>query len=651
VLSISKNSEILFSVGVLSSAVQCIFLREYLAVFSGNEFIVGIILALWLCPTGLGSLFGSRVRNAENLTNALDHYTFSQINIYRTLALLVVLSVIGLFSIRASRLVVSSGQMIGPLQVLAVLVVSEAPFGFINGYLFGALSGKALQTVNPYGFESFGALSGALLTYACIMLNAENAIIVGLASAPCLFILRKIPAMMIALLAIMSAMFFMNTGSMHWKYHFPFSSVSYGQEGEIVSVEKTNDTTYMLNGTLYKSIAQKQFLEQAVHLPLATRAFPKNVLVVFDRGHSRELKKYPGVSVDCIESEPRLASPGSNIVSPESFKSNKRYDAIFLGSGMPQTAATGRLYSISFFKKMKTLMTDSGIFSFSLPFSENYLSATEKRMKDVLKSTLNKAFSNVLIFPGDGYTFLASDKAMTFPARPHVKTDYLETSIMPSVSAERIASANEKPSVTFINRADKPIGLLFGLMLWTDLFEKQCWGIILFLVILFVALFIALPKSKEALSLGSTGFVVGTYSIALLLLYQSIYGLLYSRVSLFFCFLTCGFICGTLVKKLPYSDVVIGVFCFASLGLLSGISYPPAILFYCAHLCIGILAGAQFVSMKKTAPGTLYAADCVGGAFGMAFSTAGIALFGITNVAAGLCAVKAIVWVIGMMRR
>ena len=580
---------------------------------------------------GLGSLWGSRsmIGSHASLPRALA-------------SLLIVLAISGLYCIRASRLFFSPGELIGPLFVSGLLLLSEAPCAFASGYLFGALSRNQTQPLNPYGIESFGALLGAFVTFACVLLYRNNITIIALASVPFVFFLIKRPKLLAPALAAIALKFFMNASSMHWKYPFPFSGIVYGREGEIVSIKTGNDVTAMLNGALYKSTAEKPFLEQAVHVPLSARPFPQNVLVVFDKGHCNELAKYPGVIIDCLESEPLLALPGCIISAPESFRTEKHYDAVFLGSGIPQTAAANRLYTVSFFKRMKSLMTDSGIFSFTLPLSENYLSPAENRMSDVLKSTLAAVFKHVLVFPGNGFTFM--DIPISIGKKPQVKTDYLESSILPSVTAERIAAANKKPSETMMNTSNKPLSLLLGLTLWIELF-KGTWPIVaLLLVMLLFASILILPKTKDMLSIGSTGFAAGIYSVALLMLYQSTYGLLYSRVSLLLCCLTCGFMIGTLLKRLPFADLLVGIYCIASLGLLSFFPYPPALLFFAAHLGIGVLAGGQFASIKNSSMGTIYAADCVGGALGMALTIVIIPLFGVWAVAGGLCAIKCIVW-------
>lgn len=618
--------------GLLSAAVQCIFIREYLAVFSGNEFIIGLVLSLWLIATGFGSLIGQKVLRPNTGFAAL---------------VLIVLAVAGILGVRASRLFFMPGELIGPLPVFVLLILTEAPFGFINGYVFGILSKSMKRPANPYGFESLGALAGSLITFVCTLLYVKNIFICICASVPLLIIIGFKKRYVLPALAVMALMVAMDARTMHWKYNFPFSHVVYGREGEIAVIQGAGDTTVMLSGAVYKSTLEKPFLEQAVHVPMAQRQSHRAVLVVFDKGHGAELAKYTGLIVDRIESEPRIASPGSIIAAPETFNTSQRYDVILLGAAVPQTTAASRFYTTSFFRHMKSLMPDSGVFSFTLPFSENYMGPAEKKLYDVLYRTLGDVFNSVLVFPGEVYTFMASSKPFPASWKPRVKTQYLGSMIIPSVTAEHMAEANKPPMAGPINTANKPFSLLLGLTLWTELFKGTTLLVAVVLGALLIALIGILPKSRDILSIGSTGFAAGVYSVALLLLYQSTYGLLYSRISLLLIMLACGFFLGTLFKHLRQSDLFIGLYCLVSLGALAIIPCPPALLFFCAHLGIGVLCGAQFVSRKNTPAGVLYAADLFGGAAGMALcSTVFVPLFGVFAVAAGLCGLKTGVWIV-----
>lgn len=623
------SSRFICASGLVSAATQCVFIREYLAVFSGNEFIVGLVLSLWLVPAGLGSLAGRKAASMNPGLAAL---------------LLIVLATAGATGVRAARLFFMPGALIGPAPVLGLCIFTEAPFAFVNGFVFGSLSKKS---ANPYGSESLGALAGSLMTFAFVLAYGKNVFILVCASAILLIMigLKKrytAPALVACALLVVS-----DDRTMQWKYGFPFSHIVYGREGELAFMIRDRDTTVMQNGVVYKSTMERPFLEQAVHVPMAQRPSHRAALVLFDKGHCAELAGYEGLSVDRMESEPRLASPGAIIAAPETFIFPRRYDVVLLGAAAPQTAAASRFYSVSFYRRMKSLMPDSGVFSFTLPFSENYMGPAEKKLYDVLYRTLAGVFKSVLVFPGEVYTFMASDKPFSVSWKPRVKTQYLESMIIPSVSAERLAGANKPPGPGPVNTANKPYSLLLGLAMWAGLFKAASLFVCVVLGALFIAIIAILPKSKDSLSISSTGFAAGVYSVALLLLYQSTYGLLYSRISLLLMMLTCGFSLGTLFTRFRQSDLFIGLYCLGSLGSLAIIPYPPALLFFCAHLGIGVLCGAQFISRKSAPAGVLYAADLFGGAAGMALcSTVLVPLFGVIAVAAGLCGLKMVVWIV-----
>ena len=64
---------LVFATGFAAAAVQTLFLREYLSIFSGNEIVIGVVLALWLGATAAGSLIGARP--AISLASPLTSYT------------------------------------------------------------------------------------------------------------------------------------------------------------------------------------------------------------------------------------------------------------------------------------------------------------------------------------------------------------------------------------------------------------------------------------------------------------------------------------------------------------------------------------------------------------------------------------------------
>jgi hypothetical protein len=173
---------------------------------------------------------------------------------------------------------------------------------------------------------------------------------------------------------------------------------------------------------------------------------------------------------------------------------------------------------------------------------------------------------------------------------------------------------------------------------------------ILFIVL--IIMLIILPRSLSVLSVSTSGFTTGIYSIGILLCYQATYGSLYSEISLLLIALNIGFVIGAKIRKFLYSDVLIGVYCIASFFLLGIVHQPPKILFLLCHAGIGVLSAGQFVTRKDINPGILNTADLSGGIFGMALaSTMLIPLYGIIPVAIGIFIVKLILEIVVVILR
>jgi hypothetical protein len=290
---------------------------------------------------------------------------------------------------------------------------------------------------------------------------------------------------------------------------------------------------------------------------------------------------------------------------------------------------------------MRLLTGESGIFSFTLPFSENYLSDVEKKLKDLIQTTLLSVFRYVIVIPGNGYTFVASDTKISWPVIVSVKTDFLESYILPSITEQRISQANNRLDSVSINSINKPIALYFAQKQWLGLFGTpllyaiSCIGLLVLIILIFI------PKTSAVLSVGSTGFITGVYSISLLIIYQFSHGALYAMICLLMFGLSVGFVAGSTIRKFPFSDITIGLYVSVTLLILTIIPNPSLGLFLLFHAGIGFISAAQFVSRKGTPWGGLYAADIAGGVAGMALcATVLIPYFGIQMVAIGLLVIK-----------
>lgn len=624
-------SRTMFLAGIAGLAFQCVYLREYLTVFAGNELVVGVILAVWLASNAAGSAAGSRARAPS---------------IGAVVAALAIAGPIGLTVIRVVRLVFAPGSLIPPAAIVPILVLSEAPAAFLLGFLFGALAKAGGRTAAVYGAENAGNIAGSIVVLAAVAAGLPAHWVCALCAVPLLLLLK--PGTWPAVVALPAVLALAGGATAQWKYGGQAARIHAGRQGEIALVARGGDSTWMLNGTEYRSTIGGVALEQAVHVPMAQRDTVRRVLVICDRGYSRELARYGGVSVDIVEPEPALARGRVVAGTPESVGQGKHYDAIILGNGLPDNIATGRFYTRQFFSRMKALCAPGGVFSFSLSLSENYLSPAEEELAAALRATLGSVFRNVLVFPGEGYTFMGSDGPLTCAIAPRVPTDYLESFVLPAMRDESIASVNAPlppdPGRRRICSVDRPAVMFMGLRRWSELSGFPTAALAAALVMLAAIAAVTLPRNRETLSVGTSGLAVGAYSVLLMLLFQADHGTLYSQVTILLASLAAGFALGSRVRRFPCGDLAIGLYAAGTLALLALWPYPPAWVFCGAHAGMGFLAGAQFVTRTRTAAGMLSAADLAGGVVGMVACSIWLApLVGVTWTALGIGVLKAAV--------
>lgn len=624
-----ESLRVVFCTGLFASVVQCVYLREYLSVFMGNELVLGFVFAIWLFSTAAGSMFGNisgKWRGPWSETA------------------LIISGLAGLLGIRMSRLFFEPGTAIPPTAIIIIILVTEITTSFFGGYIFGTLANAARGKSNVYCAENVGGIAGSALVYLLTLVGTANSYLFVFAIIPTLFILKKKP-MVVAVLVVGSIMLVgFDKKTISCKYAGEVSGVHYTREGEAVFVSHGEDTTLLLNNNVYRSNVDEGTLEQAVHIPMGHRRDVNRALVIFDRGYRKEFEKYKRLQIDVIETLPFVASGGSIITAPEQYRPAERYGFIILGAGFPENVAVNRFYTVSFFNTIKSLLVPGGIFSFTLQFSENYMNMQERELYGTILNTLRRSFRYVRVFPGIGYTFIASSEPLNDKDTTLVETQYLEPFILSAMTAARIEDANTIVGTVGVNTTARPTALLFALRSWMVRYGMSARMLGVVLVVMFLTVVVFLPKSIGVLSVATSGFSVGVYSIAVMMLYQAVYGTLYSQVALLLMALTAGFVLGSKIKRFPFSDISIGVYLFLTLILLSSISQPAQTLFFIANLSAGVISGAQFVTRENISIGILNAADLFGGVFGMALTTTIlIPLYGIVPVAFFILAMKVMV--------
>ncbi len=610
--------------GLFSSVAQIIIIRELFAVFSGNEFLLSISLSVWL----LSSALGNRISPA-----------FLKIKLPWLIFLYLLSSVGAIFVIRAMPGFLFPGELYSPVLITGVVVLAEVPCSLLAGTLFGVLAsnnyGKLL-----YRWDNAGTIAGLTLISCAIYYNTTHLLIILLSAAfllPALWKKRFIFSLAIASLLIF---LLIEPQSNIWKYKGRVSSVIYGREGEIAIDNDRN--VILLNNRVYRTGYPLPFIEQAVHVPLSIRGADR-ILLIHDNGHSTEIRKYNPSELVCLESEPVLADTGCICQTPERLPIRSPFDAVLVGCDVPENIAMSRLFTDGFFYRVKEMMTDSGLFSFTLSLNSNYLNTHEKKLKDLMAATLSRTFRFVKVFPAEGWTFVASDIPFEFPTECKVPNSYFNDFILPAVTPEKIISANLNIMNAGINKVAHPLILKFTLESYLEKFNISIPVTISVAVILIVTALLVFLRRSVLFSVGTTGFCAGAYTIVIMMMYQSMYGTLYSRISLLMISLNAGFVIGTFLKKLPHTDIIVGFYTVFSLFFLIVFRNPPEMLFYLFNCVMGAIASAQIINSRDVSWRKLNAADLVGGVVGMGLTAIFILPgFGLKGVIITMAIVKAV---------
>jgi len=610
--------------GLFSSVAQVIFIREIFAVFSGNEFLLSLGLSIWLLSGAVG--------------NRLSKY-FLPLKL-PWLFLLYLLSCIGgILIIRAIPRFVLPGELQSPLFITAVMLTSVVPCALLTGALFGVLAyscrGKLL-----YRWENTGTVVGLILVSLAVYYTINHLFIILSASICLLPVLWKNRNAFSLAVFFLLVFLLIEPQANKWKYGEGNFSVTYGREGEIAIDKKKK--VVLLNKRIYRMDYPNPSVEQSVHVPLSIRS-ADHILLIHDNGHSAEIRKYNPSELVCIESEPLLTDSGCVCQTPERLSRKNQFDIVLLGCDVPENMAMSRLFTEDFFCRIKEMMTDSGLFSFTLSLNSNYLDKYEKKLKDLIIATLLQVFSVAKVFPGEGWTFVASDTPFEFATVCKVPTSYFNNFILASVSPEEIESANQNPVKAGINKIAHPSILKITLERYLDKFNISKTAIILLVFFLLIISTLIFLSEGALFSIGTTGFCTGSYTVIIMMIYQSMFGTLYSRVSILMIAISVGFVLGTYVKKFPIPDIIVGIYVGLSLFFLAVCKNPPEILFYVLNSVMGVIGGAQMVNCKQIYWMKINAADLVGGVAGMGL-TATLILpgFGLAGAIAIMAILKAV---------
>jgi spermidine synthase len=392
--------------------------------------------------------------------------------------------------------------------------------------------------------------------------------------------------------------------------------------------------------------------EESVHFALLQNPEARRALLIGGGAGQTldELLKYPNLRVDCIELDPEVirisarylakasrkpqTSPRVRIIFQDgrAFLRNSRdeYEIIILNLPEPATAQINRFYTREFFGLAKRHLLSGGIFSFSVPSSENVIGRELQQFLSSLYHTLASVFPEVQVVPGGRNIFLASSNPLTLDpaeldrriAALKLSTRYLESrSLASRLHPLRIEYLNKilTSGPRRINSDLTPVSFFLQTSFWSAQFRgleaEVMWslsrlpgiwliGLPLFFFLIILAVLLARKKetSFSLVPLAVMGLTTIVAEIVLLLWFQALYGYLYGRVALLLSTFMFGLFLGASLKagfeKASFARLAaIQAAFLVLLGLFRIVipTHPPEFLAFFFLLLFGLLGGLLFV--------------------------------------------------------
>ncbi len=679
-------TRVIIATGVSSVATQLLIIREFLAQFQSNEFVIALILFNWLILGGIGTLIARGISRK---------FFKASINRLAGLSLfLAALPAVQILLVRQLRDVFFvHGSSVGFYPTLAYTAVALAPYclvlGFVLPYSLFVIRleipdypGTRIYITDNLGDVAGGALFSFALVYLVTPLQA-----VFLANLPLLLTtyllfpprLRYHPVVLLAsglALGVLASGILLESKSLAPSegrlVHYRESR--YGR----ISVHQDQEQFTLFVGGIPMSGSQNLSLaEESIHFPLSQLNQVNNVLLISaEGGMLAELEKYRPEAVDYVELDPAVAAaqfkfglikkiPNLYVIHQDGraylAASKKTYDAIIVSLSEPDTFQINRFFTDGFFALAKHRLSPHGVLSFSMQGFDTYVAEPQRQKLSSLYNTVKGYFPNVVLLPGEKLFFLCRSLPVDtdIPARLQdrgIDTRYIKGFYYGNLTPERIARLNALVDPkTPKNRDDFPqlMRLMFGQ--WFAKFSTSPTGFIVVLAALCLLYLVRI--TAEEFVLYTTGCMVMGSEVLVIFAFQIFFGYIYLQIGLIVTVFLAGLLPGAWFgEKLrglgkPTLALTDGLLIALMALFILAAEYAggriPAAFFLIFGFLVSLVCGFQFPLALYLRGGDApavtrtFSADLIGAACGtLATSVVLIPYFGIIWAAAGLIGLK-----------
>ena len=680
-------ARLVVATGVASVVAQLTVIREYLAAFQGNEFVIALILFSWLAWGGLGTLGARLLTRYDRLCRlaVLAHLSM----------VLAGLAVIQLAAIRLLRdAVFIPGAAVGFYPTLAYIAFGIGPYGFLVGFLLPFSLFVLRRSVQPdypgariYILDNLGDVAGGAL-FAFILIHwatpFQAVALAGLPLVAAAAILGTrgagIPfgrwAAAAAVLVVM-----LLGGALERRTLAPISGrlVHYEESrfGRMVVIQQAEQITLLKDGVPVAGTHNVALAEETIHYPLSQLERPPVVLLISsESGMLRELDKHGPRRIDYVELDPAMTAiqfryrllvkiPALTVSHRDGraflHDQKDRYDAIIVSLPEPDTFQVNRFFTDEFFGLVRRRLAPGGVFSFSMAGFDNYLAAPQQRKLATLYHTAARHFDHVQLLPGLRIFFICRQQPvdLDIPAglsRRAIETRYIRGYFDGNLTADRIAQLNALVTAPAAPNTDFNPRLMR--IMFDQWFARFDTSPLAFYCIVGVGLAVYLLRMTRAeFVLFSTGFMTMGCEILVIFAFQVLFGYIYFQIGLIVTVFLAGLMPGAWMgsrlasrarQVLALGDllliVLVGGFALA-LAVVG--ERLPDLVFLLFGFLVSLVCGFQFPAAlaieggQAAAVTRTFSADLMGASAGTLITSVGLIPYvGLFGAAAGLIGLK-----------
>lgn len=660
--------------GVSSVMTQLVVMREFLAVFGGNELTVGVILGNWTLLTGIGSYLGKRLPKKVTVLIA------SQLAVGG-------LPVLQLSLLRVTRnMLFVQGELASLTEIFVWSLVLLTPFCLLTGsFLILACNiysekRKASDIGKIYVIDSIGDITGGALfsfvlvyifnqvqaVYIILVLNVIMAFLVSFS------VKSKLIYVCVAGFCVSGVLVFYDLNGVTTQYLYKGQTIVYQKNslyGHIVVTKDKGQITVFENNIPFFSTQDIIAAEETVHYAMVQTDKKGLTVLLLGGGASgtvKEVLKYDA-AVDYVELDPDIIIVGrmftNNLDGAHIYEMDGRkyvketgtmYDVVIVDVPDPDSAQMNRFYTVEFFEEVKPILDEDGVFSVSLSTSPNYLGKPTRALNSSIYKSLKSVFNNVIIIPGNKNYFLASDAELTYKIverieEKNIPTEYVNKYYLPGTLTEDrilmvLQSATEDVDV---NSDFNPEAYYYYLLFWMSQFRSHFFGFLVVMAGFVVVLLIKIAPHPVPFAVFTTGFAGTALEVVLVLGFQILYGYMYSQVGVLITAFLVGLVLGafyvnTTLKRYSKKSLIVLEFLIVifSFALAVFLPYMVKIGFPLVIGVLGVFVGAEFPLASTLyyedvhiTAAALYSADLLGGCLGaLLVSTLLVPLLGVVMV-------------------